>query len=1127
MPERPETEVVLIQASQNGDTQAFESLVRKYQSLVCAITYSGTGRIDTSEELAQETLLLAWQNLHQLRDLERFPAWLARIARNAVQAWRRKRQRDVVDRAASLETAGDQAAPAFAPAETVIQREQASVIQQALEHVPEKYRLPLVLYYREHKSTQEVGSLLELSESAVRQRIARARNMLKDQVAAMVETTLERSRPGTAFTATIMAALGGATVKRTATAAALGKFALIGGGSGLTTILTGLGAKLLITAAGVALVAGGIFVVSRTQHQTPSATEPVVSSIPVSNEDSPDVATGVPSPMPENSVSNLVDPAPAADSIQNAPGTTRALATIQSTLQTGKTFSAFQPQGVLSGFVTDSRTGEPLAGVGIRFAGNSGDLTQTDANGFYSLPTIHRDGEYGFELHSATHLMEADPGNDKHVVFLKQGKQAVKHFTMRRGCRLRIQVNNKTGQPVEGADIRVLWLGKQSGFAFMGDVGGTTDPQGRLTIGPYESSPLPYRVMAHHKGYALGYRDIQMSDPNVISSTDLVLETGQAVHGFVEYTDGVPAHGIQIKAKPDWWPTPLFMDLVSVDAKGEFILPHITPGTYTLQANIPNIEDGGSAVLHLDELILPLPESELLTLTIPQASPQSLVSISGRFVWTSKEKPRFLRMMIESRDSGPGPVLSCPSNHPFKIDNLKPGTYTILCMGDNMIEMPPLEVTAPAEDVEIVLSYAGSPRLRGSVVYADTRQPVERFRARAIRQKLFRITGFNSPGQDQWKRCTGGQFDIKNVGPGIYRVQVMAEGYAPTLSPEINTDENNLVTVTLRQGGHVVGTVVDASGEPVSGAKVVPLSTARAPTEDCADVFASDTGAVQTSKGRFVLEHLAPGLESLKVTHPDYAPLEIKGVEVFEGDTTQCKTMVLEKGGTVTGRVYDVSGQPIADVVLFAQDHRGIFHGPEAMTEATRLGSTVTDANGNYRLDHLPAHQLCYVTRRELSPLEGMPKRACVPMTDKTIHVDLGGPTEVRGVLEMDGDILGDTPLKMSSPYSPHEDTLACTAQTDARGEFCFYGLPPGTYGLYYDEAKEIIIKEWRLADVIHIGPADTDLGTVPQGTTTLEVHLSFSHEDESQDGWWVRAQMAEGLMGQSIGNVKEPNRVV
>ena len=61
------------------DPAAFEAVVRKYQDLVCAITFSGTTDRNRSEELAQETFLSAWKNLPLLRDFQRFRPWLCSI----------------------------------------------------------------------------------------------------------------------------------------------------------------------------------------------------------------------------------------------------------------------------------------------------------------------------------------------------------------------------------------------------------------------------------------------------------------------------------------------------------------------------------------------------------------------------------------------------------------------------------------------------------------------------------------------------------------------------------------------------------------------------------------------------------------------------------------------------------------------------------------------------------------------------------------------------------------------------------------------------------------------------------------------------------------------------------------
>ena len=54
---RSGNDIALLRASLQGRTDAFEAIIVRYQSLVCAITYSSTGSVETSEELAQETFL--------------------------------------------------------------------------------------------------------------------------------------------------------------------------------------------------------------------------------------------------------------------------------------------------------------------------------------------------------------------------------------------------------------------------------------------------------------------------------------------------------------------------------------------------------------------------------------------------------------------------------------------------------------------------------------------------------------------------------------------------------------------------------------------------------------------------------------------------------------------------------------------------------------------------------------------------------------------------------------------------------------------------------------------------------------------------------------------------------------
>ncbi len=129
-------EIELLKASMQGHTVAFETIVKVYQSFICAITYSATGDVGKSEELAQETFLSAWKDLPQLKDLNKFRGWLSSIARNIIRNSFRNQKRDILSKAASMDQAEDAGIRDSEPIETAITAEQQAVVRHALEQIP-------------------------------------------------------------------------------------------------------------------------------------------------------------------------------------------------------------------------------------------------------------------------------------------------------------------------------------------------------------------------------------------------------------------------------------------------------------------------------------------------------------------------------------------------------------------------------------------------------------------------------------------------------------------------------------------------------------------------------------------------------------------------------------------------------------------------------------------------------------------------------------------------------------------------------------------------------------------------------------------------------------------------------
>ena len=106
-----------------------------------------------------------------------------------------------------LDDVHESASPEPLPHDQTINKEEQAILWRSLERIPEIYREPLVLFYREHQSIETVAANLDLTEDAVKQRLSRGRKLLQEQVLAFVEGALERTNPGRAFTLSVLAAL--------------------------------------------------------------------------------------------------------------------------------------------------------------------------------------------------------------------------------------------------------------------------------------------------------------------------------------------------------------------------------------------------------------------------------------------------------------------------------------------------------------------------------------------------------------------------------------------------------------------------------------------------------------------------------------------------------------------------------------------------------------------------------------------------------------------------------------------------------------------------------------------------------------------------------------------------------
>jgi RNA polymerase sigma factor (sigma-70 family) len=226
----------LVSRSLAGDREAFSRIVSRYQTLICSLAYSRIGNLGESEDVAQETFITAWKHLRHLREPSRLRQWLCGIVRNRIHKSLRREGREPVHQAESLESLQDVPAAEAAPHEQTVRREEEAILWRSLECIPETYREPLILFYRQHQSVEAVAAELDLSEDVVRQRLSRGRKLLQEEVVAFVEGALGRTNPGKLFTLEVLAMI---PVLNTSAKAALLGAAFKGGGAAKSAALAG------------------------------------------------------------------------------------------------------------------------------------------------------------------------------------------------------------------------------------------------------------------------------------------------------------------------------------------------------------------------------------------------------------------------------------------------------------------------------------------------------------------------------------------------------------------------------------------------------------------------------------------------------------------------------------------------------------------------------------------------------------------------------------------------------------------------------------------------------------------------------------------------------------------------
>ncbi len=191
-------DVRLMLRVKEGDEGAFAELVTNYQTRLVSIFYNMLGNRETAEDLAQECFLRIYQARNGYEPTAKFATWLYRIANNLASNTRRSFGRRKEVSLSAREPAMSDAPPreqsvpdksALMPTRQVDSRETREVVRDAMSELNDRQRMAVLLHKFEEMSYADIGEAMELTPTAVKSLLSRARDNLRESLTEYVKPT--------------------------------------------------------------------------------------------------------------------------------------------------------------------------------------------------------------------------------------------------------------------------------------------------------------------------------------------------------------------------------------------------------------------------------------------------------------------------------------------------------------------------------------------------------------------------------------------------------------------------------------------------------------------------------------------------------------------------------------------------------------------------------------------------------------------------------------------------------------------------------------------------------------------------------------------------------------------------
>ena len=150
--------------------------MQRYQNRVYGFAFHYLGNREEAEDVTQEVFIKAYNSLKQYDPKYKFSSWILKITTNYCLDLRKKKKVTMVE----LNTDLENNETSTSAEDLYIHKENKQSIAQAINSLPDKYKILIILYHNQNHSYQEISEMLQLPITKVKNRLYRARGMLKE-----------------------------------------------------------------------------------------------------------------------------------------------------------------------------------------------------------------------------------------------------------------------------------------------------------------------------------------------------------------------------------------------------------------------------------------------------------------------------------------------------------------------------------------------------------------------------------------------------------------------------------------------------------------------------------------------------------------------------------------------------------------------------------------------------------------------------------------------------------------------------------------------------------------------------------------------------------------------------------